>query len=150
MLLNYRSYMCYIYVYNCVVLAVLQSIWSLQIQCFHLSGGLLGSTGWPLVVIVWSLMRHSYTGEFDSLFFLLLFKLFFLVLSFCSPMGLFGRLSVIFLAFDVVFVVICVAVACLIGIAVCCCLPCIIAILYVVTDQVIATNFECFNFGYVL
>ncbi|KAM6574812.1 hypothetical protein CsatA_023139 [Cannabis sativa] len=49
-------------------------------------------------------------------------------------------LSVIFLAFDVVFVVICVAVACLIGIAVCCCLPCIIAILYVVTDQEGATK----------
>ncbi|EXB88544.1 hypothetical protein L484_008863 [Morus notabilis] len=45
-------------------------------------------------------------------------------------------LSVLFLAFDVVFVMICVAVACLIGIAICCCLPCIIAILYVVTDQV--------------
>ncbi|KAL5576639.1 hypothetical protein UlMin_018338 [Ulmus minor] len=49
-------------------------------------------------------------------------------------------LCVIFLAFDVVFVVICVAVACLIGIAVCCCLPCIIAILYVVTDQEGATK----------
>ncbi|KAG9155046.1 hypothetical protein Leryth_025095 [Lithospermum erythrorhizon] len=35
------------------------------------------------------------------------------------------------------FVVICVAVACVIGIAVCCCLPCIIAILYAVADQVV-------------
>ncbi|KAG8100002.1 hypothetical protein GUJ93_ZPchr0013g35715 [Zizania palustris] len=44
-------------------------------------------------------------------------------------------LSVVFLAFDVFFVVFCVALACVIGIAVCCCLPCIIAILYAVTDQ---------------
>ncbi|KAK6920184.1 Zinc finger, RING-type [Dillenia turbinata] len=44
-------------------------------------------------------------------------------------------LCITFLAFDVVFVVMCVAVACLIGIAVCCCLPCIIAILYAVADQ---------------
>lgn len=45
------------------------------------------------------------------------------------------RLTITFLAFDVFFVVICVAVACIIGIAVCCCLPCIIAILYAVADQ---------------
>ncbi|KAK3021430.1 hypothetical protein RJ639_045619 [Escallonia herrerae] len=44
-------------------------------------------------------------------------------------------LCITFLAFDVFFVVICVAVACVIGIAVCCCLPCIIAILYAVADQ---------------
>ncbi|XP_051123217.1 E3 ubiquitin-protein ligase At1g63170-like [Andrographis paniculata] len=44
-------------------------------------------------------------------------------------------LCITFLAFDVFFVVICVAVACIIGIAVCCCLPCIIAILYAVADQ---------------
>jgi hypothetical protein len=42
----------------------------------------------------------------------------------------------VFLAFDVFFVVFCVALACVIGIAVCCCLPCIIAILYAVADQV--------------
>ncbi|RRT40847.1 hypothetical protein B296_00057378 [Ensete ventricosum] len=46
------------------------------------------------------------------------------------------RLCIIFLAFDVFFVVFCVALACVIGIAVCCCLPCIIAILYAVADQV--------------
>lgn len=51
-------------------------------------------------------------------------------------MVLFCRLCVTFLAFDIVVVLICVAVACLIGIAVCCCLPCILAILYVVADQV--------------
>ncbi|KAG8080658.1 hypothetical protein GUJ93_ZPchr0007g3196 [Zizania palustris] len=45
-------------------------------------------------------------------------------------------LSIAFLAIDVFFVVFCVALACVIGIAVCCCLPCIIAILYAVTDQV--------------
>ncbi|KAL8114208.1 E3 ubiquitin-protein ligase At4g11680-like [Apium graveolens] len=44
-------------------------------------------------------------------------------------------LCITFLAFDVFFVVICVAVACLVGLAVCCCLPCIIAILYAVADQ---------------
>lgn len=39
------------------------------------------------------------------------------------------------------FVVFCVALACVIGIAVCCCLPCIIAVLYAVADQVrIITN----------
>ncbi|XP_024530267.1 E3 ubiquitin-protein ligase At1g12760 [Selaginella moellendorffii] len=44
-------------------------------------------------------------------------------------------LCIVFLAFDVFFVVFCVALACMIGIAVCCCLPCIIAILYAVVDQ---------------
>ncbi|KAF7810186.1 E3 ubiquitin-protein ligase [Senna tora] len=44
-------------------------------------------------------------------------------------------LCIIFLAFDVFFVVFCVALACIIGIAVCCCLPCIIALLYAVADQ---------------
>ncbi|EHA8590764.1 putative E3 ubiquitin-protein ligase [Cocos nucifera] len=44
-------------------------------------------------------------------------------------------LCIVFLAFDVFFVVFCVALACVIGIAVCCCLPCIIAILYAVGDQ---------------
>ncbi|XP_038993625.1 E3 ubiquitin-protein ligase At4g11680-like isoform X1 [Hibiscus syriacus] len=44
-------------------------------------------------------------------------------------------LCIIFLGFDVFFVVFCVALACVIGIAVCCCLPCIIAILYAVADQ---------------
>ncbi|XP_034709438.1 E3 ubiquitin-protein ligase At1g12760-like [Vitis riparia] len=51
-------------------------------------------------------------------------------------------LCIVFLAFDVFFVVICVAVACVIGIAVCCCLPCIIAILYTVADQEGATKEE--------
>jgi type II secretory pathway component PulL len=49
---------------------------------------------------------------------------------------LFYRLCIVFLAFDVFFVVFCVALACFIGIAVCCCLPCIIALLYAVVDQV--------------
>ncbi|XP_027352683.1 E3 ubiquitin-protein ligase At1g63170-like [Abrus precatorius] len=51
-------------------------------------------------------------------------------------------LCITFLAFDVVIVLICVAVACLIGIAVCCCLPCILAILYVVAEQEGATKEE--------
>lgn len=54
---------------------------------------------------------------------------------------LFYRLSIVFLAFDVFFVVFCVALACVIGIAVCCCLPCIIAILYAVADQVFHFHF---------
>ncbi|XP_058739878.1 E3 ubiquitin-protein ligase At1g63170-like [Vicia villosa] len=51
-------------------------------------------------------------------------------------------LCIIFLAFDVAIVVICVTAACLIGIAVCCFLPCILAILYAVTDQEGATKEE--------
>ncbi|MQM03657.1 hypothetical protein Taro_036441 [Colocasia esculenta] len=46
-----------------------------------------------------------------------------------------GGLAVIFLAFDVFFAIFCVALACVIGIALCCCLPCIIAILYAVAGQ---------------
>jgi hypothetical protein len=52
-----------------------------------------------------------------------------LILNFC-------RLAVVFLAFDVFFAIFCVVLACLVGIALCCCLPCIIAILYAVAGQV--------------
>ncbi|KAG8083045.1 hypothetical protein GUJ93_ZPchr0014g47392, partial [Zizania palustris] len=51
-------------------------------------------------------------------------------------------LCIVFLAFDVFFVVFCVALACIIGIAVCCCLPCIIAILYAVSDQEGASEYD--------
>ncbi|RZC11014.1 E3 ubiquitin-protein ligase isoform B [Glycine soja] len=44
-------------------------------------------------------------------------------------------LCIAFLGFDVFFVVFCMALACIVGIAVCCCLPCIIALLYAVADQ---------------
>ncbi|KAK9750252.1 hypothetical protein RND81_02G182300 [Saponaria officinalis] len=44
-------------------------------------------------------------------------------------------LAVVYLAFDVFFAIFCVVLACLIGIALCCCLPCIIAILYTVAGQ---------------
>ncbi|KAB2620073.1 E3 ubiquitin protein ligase RIE1 [Pyrus ussuriensis x Pyrus communis] len=44
-------------------------------------------------------------------------------------------LAVVFLAFDVFFAIFCVVLACLIGVALCCCLPCIIAILYTVAGQ---------------
>ncbi|CAM6021849.1 unnamed protein product [Sphagnum balticum] len=44
-------------------------------------------------------------------------------------------LCIVFLAFDVLFVVFCIALAFVIGIAVCCCLPCIIAILYAVAEE---------------
>ncbi|MCO5596401.1 hypothetical protein L7F22_050462 [Adiantum nelumboides] len=40
-----------------------------------------------------------------------------------------------FLAFDVFFVVFCVSLACIIGVALCCCLPCIIALMYAVAEQ---------------
>ncbi|GAA0169213.1 hypothetical protein LIER_40721 [Lithospermum erythrorhizon] len=49
-------------------------------------------------------------------------------------------LAVVFLAFDVFFAIFCVVLACLIGIALCCCLPCIIAILYAVAGQVGASE----------
>ncbi|XP_077241517.1 E3 ubiquitin protein ligase RIE1-like [Tasmannia lanceolata] len=44
-------------------------------------------------------------------------------------------LTVVFLAFDVFFAIFCVALACIVGIALCCCLPCIIAFLYAVAGQ---------------
>ncbi|KAM3339143.1 E3 ubiquitin protein ligase RIE1 [Capsicum galapagoense] len=44
-------------------------------------------------------------------------------------------LAVVFLAFDVFFAIFCVALACLIGVALCCCLPCIIAVLYAVGQE---------------
>ena len=44
-------------------------------------------------------------------------------------------LTIVFLAFDVFFAVFCVVVACFIGIALCCCLPCVIAILYALAGQ---------------
>lgn len=53
------------------------------------------------------------------------------------------RLTVVYLAFDVFFAIFCVVLACLIGIALCCCLPCIIAILYTVAGQV--CNLPCPN-----
>ena len=59
----------------------------------------------------------------------------FLITFFFYDWG-FDRLCVAFLAFDVFFVVFCVTLACIIGIAVCCCLPCIIAIMYAVAEQV--------------
>nr|GMD99090.1 E3 ubiquitin-protein ligase At1g12760-like isoform X1 [Ipomoea batatas] len=43
--------------------------------------------------------------------------------------------SIIFLAFDVFFVVFCIILACVIGLGICCCLPCILAVLYAVADQ---------------
>ncbi|XP_062222090.1 E3 ubiquitin protein ligase RIE1-like [Phragmites australis] len=44
-------------------------------------------------------------------------------------------LAVVFLAFDVFFAVFFVAVAFFIGVALCCCLPCVIAILYALAGQ---------------
>lgn len=43
--------------------------------------------------------------------------------------------SIIFLAFDVFFVVFCIILACVIGLGICCCLPCILAVFYAVADQ---------------
>ncbi|XP_078444633.1 E3 ubiquitin protein ligase RIE1-like [Wolffia australiana] len=44
-------------------------------------------------------------------------------------------LVVVFLAVDVFFAILCVALACVIGVALCCCLPFIIAILYALAGQ---------------
>ncbi|KAG0464240.1 hypothetical protein HPP92_019870 [Vanilla planifolia] len=44
-------------------------------------------------------------------------------------------LAVVFLAFDVCFAIFCVALAFVIGVALCCCLPCIIALLYAFAGQ---------------
>lgn len=41
----------------------------------------------------------------------------------------------VLLAFDVFFAIFCIMLACIIGIALCCCLPCIIAFLYAVSGQ---------------
>ncbi|XP_068315991.1 E3 ubiquitin-protein ligase At4g11680-like [Pyrus communis] len=51
-------------------------------------------------------------------------------------------LCVSFLVFDVTFIIVCVAASCLVGIAICCFLPCIIGILCAVTDQDGATEEE--------
>lgn len=52
------------------------------------------------------------------------------------------RLTFVFLAFDVFFAIFCVVLACLIGIALCCCLPCIIALLYALAGQVWAKRVQ--------
>ena len=129
--------------------SVLQSIWSLLTQCSHLFGGLLASIGYHLVGQLQLMMRRSFTGKLFSWVYQLsftqvTFSTVLLHILFC-----FHRLTITFLAFDVFFVVICVVVACVIGIAVCCCLPCIIAILYAVADQVglcIYVYFYCLKF----
>ncbi|KAK1278483.1 E3 ubiquitin protein ligase RIE1 [Acorus gramineus] len=49
-------------------------------------------------------------------------------------------LTVVFLAFDLFFVVFCILLGCFIGIALCCCLPCVIAILYAMAGREGATE----------
>ncbi|GAB2211828.1 hypothetical protein Drorol1_Dr00025165 [Drosera rotundifolia] len=44
-------------------------------------------------------------------------------------------LCIVFLAFDAIFMAFCVALASIIAVAVCCCLPCIIGILYALADR---------------
>lgn len=119
-----------------ILSAVLQNIWSLQTQCFHSSGGSLGSTGYLQVVKLWHVILLCFTGQSLSFSFLVQFLMSVSLWNpnFCNVTCC--RLCIIFLGFDVFFVVFCVALACIIGIAVCCCLPCIIAILYAVADQV--------------
>lgn len=83
-------------------------------------------------------MLLNFTGWFKHMLFDAAEFSFIVLLNYCLyNCYFFCRLCITFLAVDVFFVVICVAVACVIGIAVCCCLPCIIAILYAVADQVI-------------
>ncbi|KAK4354608.1 hypothetical protein RND71_026802 [Anisodus tanguticus] len=45
-------------------------------------------------------------------------------------------LCIVFLAFDVFFVVFLLVMACAIGLGLCCCLPCIVAVLYAVADKI--------------
>lgn len=45
-----------------ILSAVLQSIWNLQIQCFHSSGGSLDSIGYLQVVKCWLVILLSFTG----------------------------------------------------------------------------------------
>ena len=47
-----------------------------------------------------------------------------------------------FLAFDVFFAIFCIMLACIIGMALCCCLPCIISFLYTVADHKGASDAE--------
>lgn len=54
-------------------LSVLQNIWSLQTQCFHLYGGSLDSIGYLLVVKLWPVMLHIFTGLSEVFFFLSLY-----------------------------------------------------------------------------
>ncbi|CAL0330938.1 unnamed protein product [Lupinus luteus] len=49
-------------------------------------------------------------------------------------------LCIAFLCFDVLFVLFCIVLACIVGLAICCCLPCIIALMYAVSDQDGATK----------
>ncbi|XP_049399305.1 E3 ubiquitin-protein ligase At1g63170-like [Solanum stenotomum] len=44
-------------------------------------------------------------------------------------------LCIVFLAFDVFFVIFLLVLACAIGLGICCCFPCIIAVLYIVADK---------------
>lgn len=120
-----------------------QSIWSPQILCSLLFGGSLDFIGFLLVAKIWHMIHLSSTGMFVHLSNALAIQRLFshLKLHHCF----FSRLCITFLAFDVFFVVICVAVACLVGLAVCCCLPCIIAILYAVADQVMFTLILCYG-----
>lgn len=54
-------------------------------------------------------------------------------------------LTVMFLAFDVFFAIFCIVLACVIGIALCCCLPCIIAFLYTVAGHEGASDTDLSN-----
>ncbi|TMW84905.1 E3 ubiquitin-protein ligase At1g63170-like [Solanum lycopersicum] len=49
-------------------------------------------------------------------------------------------LCIVFLAFDVFFVIFLLVLACAIGLGICCCFPCIIAVLYIVADKKGATK----------
>lgn len=54
-------------------------------------------------------------------------------------------LAVVFLAFDVFFAIFCITLACIIGIALFCCLPCILAFLYAVSGQEGASDADLSN-----
>jgi len=90
-----------------------------------------------LAVIIESVLARNKSSHMKR--FLYIYFLFgksaFIVFYYCWQNTLSFRLCIVFLGFDVFFVVFCIALACIIGIAVCCCLPCIIALLYAVADQ---------------
>lgn len=127
------------------------SLWSCFFFNYHLDKSvfpLFGYLPWISILLICGLLIFLFTRrrvkKFHINYYLFafypqtiytFFVLVYLILYIC-------RLAVVFLAFDVFFAIFCVVLACLIGIALCCCLPCIIAILYAVAGQVWGKIYE--------
>lgn len=96
---------------------------------------------WWLIAFYWiTASGGTSTQDSSQLYWLAFIEYSFSVLNFqlfLFNCWLFSRLCVIFLGFELVFVVLCVAVACLIGIAVCFFLPCILGMLCALAQRVI-------------